>query len=123
MGCLHGRRVARRDVQRRARTGHADPAGDAAEVALKLFPRELVEWKTHEHNPVFTNGGPDAWDARIREPRLDHERGRPVDHVVHRLRRHEDRPADARPRRERRRRDVEAASRAPRSIARTGSRT
>jgi beta-1,2-mannobiose phosphorylase / 1,2-beta-oligomannan phosphorylase len=31
------------------------------------FPRELVDWRAHAGNPVFTGEGPGHWDAKIRE--------------------------------------------------------
>ena len=31
------------------------------------FPRELIDFVPYPHNPVFTAGPRDAWDARLRE--------------------------------------------------------
>ena len=39
----------------------------AAVAADDLFPPELVRFVPYEQNPVFTAGGKDHWDVRIRE--------------------------------------------------------
>ena len=39
----------------------------AAVSASKDFPREMVNFKPYENNPIFKAGAPEAWDKTIRE--------------------------------------------------------
>lgn len=42
-------------------------AAPAANAAAEPFPPELTQFRSYPKNPVFTAGGPGAWDAALRE--------------------------------------------------------